>query len=279
MSKEKNKTTGNFFNFRGMRIERRLKKAFNIVTVISAVASLVGLIAILVVTSNFKNAMANYALPQGDIALFMNEYAECRSNLRGIIGYDKQENVNTLLEKHVARKEKTYERLAAIEKTMVTEEGHAAYAQISEALEKYFAVETEIIELGSSGDPEKRAQAQDMAFSDLAPAYDALDAVTLDLMNVNIEKEHEMEVVCNVLQYGAMALMLILTICIVFISRQVSAVIAKGIANPLKELGGRLEAFEKGDISSPFPDYNEKDEVGDMVAVVYATTTKLQKIF
>ena len=169
--------------------------------------------------------------------------------------------------------------MAAIEKTMVTEEGHAAYAQISEALEKYFAVETEIIELGSSGNPDKRAQAQDMAFTDLAPAYDALDAVTLDLMNVNIEKEHEMEVVCNVLQYGAMALMLILTICIVFISRQVSAVIAKGIANPLKELGGRLEAFEKGDISSPFPDYNEKDEVGDMVAVVYATTTKLQKIF
>ena len=279
MGKKKGNTTDGLLSFSGMRIEKRLKKAFNIVTVISAVASLVGLIAILVVTSNFKNAMANYALPQGDIALFMNEYAECRSNLRGIIGYDKQENVNTLLEKHVIRKDNTYERLAAIQETMVTKEGHAAYARISEALEDYFAVEAEIIELGSSGDPEKRAQAQDMAFSDLAPAYDALDAVTLDLMNVNIEKEHEMEVVCNVLQYGAMALMLILTICIVFISRQVSAVIAKGIANPLKELGGRLEAFEKGDISSPFPDYNEKDEVGDMVAVVSATTTKLQKIF
>lgn len=37
MSKEKNKTTGNFFSFRGMRIERRLKKAFNIVTIISSV--------------------------------------------------------------------------------------------------------------------------------------------------------------------------------------------------------------------------------------------------
>lgn len=279
MGKKKGNTTNGLLSFSGMRIEKRLKKAFNIVTVISAVASLVGLIAILVVTSNYKNAMANYALPQGDIALFMNEYAECRSNLRGIIGYDKQENVNTLLEKHVARKENTYERLAAIKKTMVTEEGHAAYAQISEALEKYFAVETEIIELGSSGNPDKRAQAQDMAFTDLAPAYDALDAVTLNLMNVNIEKEHEMEQFCNILEYGAMALMVILTVCIVVISQKISAAIAKGIANPLKELGGRLEAFEKGDISSPFPDYNEKDEVGDMVAVVSATTTKLQKIF
>lgn len=279
MGKKKGNTTNGLLSFSGMRIEKRLKKAFNIVTFVSAVASLVGLIAMVVVTSNFKNAMNNYALPQGDIALFMNEYAECRSNLRGIIGYDKQENVNTLLEKHDIRRDKTYERLASIEKTMVTEEGHAAYAQISEALENYFAVETEIIELGSSGNPDKRAQAQDMAFTDLAPAYDALDAVTLNLMNVNIEKEHEMEVMCALLEYGAMALIVILTICIVLISQRVSAVIAKGIANPLKELGGRLEAFEKGDISSPFPDYNEKDEVGDMVSVVSATTTKLQKIF
>ena len=88
MGKQKSKTTENFFSFRGMRIEKRLKKAFNIVTIISAFASLVGLIAIVVVTSNFKNAMNNYALPQGDIALFMNEYAECRSNMRGIIGYE-----------------------------------------------------------------------------------------------------------------------------------------------------------------------------------------------
>ena len=61
MEKKKGNTTNGLLSFSGMRIEKRLKKAFNIVTVISAVASLVGLIAILVVTSNFKNAMANYA--------------------------------------------------------------------------------------------------------------------------------------------------------------------------------------------------------------------------
>ena len=53
--------------FGGIRIEKKLKKAFNIVTVISALASLIGLICIVVVISNFKNAMDNYALPQGDI--------------------------------------------------------------------------------------------------------------------------------------------------------------------------------------------------------------------
>ena len=52
MGKKKGNTTNGLLSFSGMRIEKRLKKAFNIVTVISAVASLVGLIAILVVTSN-----------------------------------------------------------------------------------------------------------------------------------------------------------------------------------------------------------------------------------
>ena len=87
----------NLFNFKGVRIEKRLKRAFNIVTVIAALATLIGLICMIVVTVNFKKAMNNYALPQGDIALFMNEYAESRSNMRGIIGYEDQELIDSLL--------------------------------------------------------------------------------------------------------------------------------------------------------------------------------------
>ena len=279
MGKKKDKATGNFLNFNGMRIEKRLKKAFNIVSNISAVVSLIGLIAIIVVTVNFKNAMNNYALPQGDIALFMNEYAESRSNMRGIIGYDDPELVNSLIAKHETRKEKTYERLAEIEKTMVTPEGKAAYAEIQSALEAYFAAEAEVIELGTSSDPENDLLAQEKAINEVAPLYEALDAVTLHLMEVNIQKEHEMEVVCNALEYGAIALMAILTICIVVISKRVSVIIARGIAQPLNELGDRMVEFEKGDISSPFPDYVGNDEVGDMVQAVSGTTNKLQKIF
>ena len=268
MDEQKTNATQKIFSFKGMRTENRLKKAFNILTVISAVASFIGLVAIIVVTTNFKNAMNNYALPQGDIALFMNEYAECRSNMRGIIGYEDQTMIDSLLEKHVARKEKTYERLAAIEKTMVTPEGRAAYAEIKEALEAYFVKEAEVIGLGATADQELSRQAQQMAISEVAPLYEALDAVTLHLMEVNIEKEHEMEVVCDVLEYGAMALMIVLTVAIVLISRRISVVIASGIAK-----------FEEGDISSPFPDYHDEDEVGDMVLAVSSTTTKLQKIF
>lgn len=279
MEKSKVKAASGIFNFKGMRIEKRLNKAFNIVIAISALVSLIGVIAIIVVTSNYKNAINNYALPQGDIALFMNYYAECRSNMRGIIGYEDLELKETLKQKHTTTREATYEYLAIIEKTMVTPKGKAAYEEIVAALEAYFKVETEVIEIGMDTNQRMGRKAQLMAQEEVAPLYEALDAATLNLMQINIEKEHQMENACNLLQTCAIILMTVLICLISVISKKVSSVIASGISKPLNELCDRLISFENGDISSPFPDYHDKDEVGDMVEAVSVTTTKLQKIF
>ena len=50
----------------------------------------------------------------------------------------------------------------------------------------------------------------------------------------------------------AVILMAVLTVCIIVVSRKISAVIAKGIAKPLKELSDRLKEFENGDIKALF---------------------------
>ena len=264
---------------KGVRIEKRLKRAFNMVTVIAAVATFIGLIAMIVVTANFKKAMYNYALPQGDIALFMNEYAESRSNMRGIIGYEDQDLIDSLVERHDMRRETTYERLAAIEETMVTPEGRAAYEEIEKALEAYFEMEAEVIKIGATTDQAMCRKAQDLAQEKIVPLYEALDNATLHLMEINIEKEHEMEQFCTILEYCAMGLMVLLLVLIIAIARMISVKIATSISKPLNELSERLDSFDNGDISSPFPEYYEADEVGDMVQAVSSTTTKLQNIF
>ena len=279
MGKDKNKTKNNgLLNFKGMRIEARLKKAFNMIIAIASIGSVVGLISLVVVIGQFKNAMENYALPQGDIALFMNEYAECRSNMRGIIGYEDQNLIDSLQQKHAVRKESTYERLAAIEKTMVTPEGHASYAKIEAALEAYFAKEAEVIKLGATTDQELCRQAQNMAIAEITPLYEALDNATLELMNVNIEKEHEAEVLCSALEIGAMILMVILLVCATIIAKRIAVVISNGIAKPLAELEERIVAFAEGDINSPFPQSKEKDEIAGLMNASYTMAERLQMI-
>ena len=79
MGKEKNKTKLFDFNFKGMKIEARLKKAFNTIILIASIGSVVGIISLMVVVSQFEYAMENFALPQGDIALFMNEILHIHS--------------------------------------------------------------------------------------------------------------------------------------------------------------------------------------------------------
>ena len=279
MGKDKKKTKNNgLLNFKGMRIEDRLKKAFNMIIVIASIGSVVGLISLVVVIGQFKNAMENYALPQGDIALFMNEYGECRSNMRGIIGYEDQNLIDSLQQKHAVRKESTYERLAAIEKTTVTPEGRASYEKISAALEAYFAKEAEVIKLGATTDQELSRQAQNMAIAEITPLYEALDNATLELMNVNIEKEHEAEVLCEALETGAMILMVILIVCATIIAKRIAVVISNGIAKPLAELEERVVAFAEGDINSPFPQSKEKDEIAGLMNASYTMAERLQMI-
>ena len=103
MGNEQTKKKGIFdMNFKGMRIEERLKKAFNMIIIIASIGSVVGIISLMVTVNSFENATKNYALPQGDIALFMNEYAECRSSMRGIIGYEDQAEIDMMMEQHDA---------------------------------------------------------------------------------------------------------------------------------------------------------------------------------
>ena len=266
------------FNFKNMRIEARLKKAFNIVLAIASVGAIAGIISLIVVVSNFEWAMENYALPQGDIALFMNEYAECRSNARGIIGYEDQAEVDLLLGKHETRVENTKERLAAIEETIVTDEGREAYDKIAEALDAYFAKEEEVIALGSSLDEEASHQAQVMAVEELTPLYEKLDNATLELMNINIEKEHSMEVLCEVLEIVAIAIMIALIIVAVIISKKIAGKISKGIAKPLAKLEERFSEFAKGDIHSEFPESTANDEIGNLMDAAVDMANRLQTI-
>ena len=279
MGKEKQvKTSLLDFNFKGMRIEARLRKVFNLIIIIASIGSVIGVIALVAVLGQFKHAMNNYALPQGDIALFMNEYAECRSNMRGIIGYEDQDLIDSLLQKHKERKANTLDRFEALHEHIVTDEGEAAYKKIEKALDAYFKKEAEVINLGATTDQELCRQAQEMAIDEITPLYTALDEAAVELMNINIEKEHEMEALCSALEIGAIFLMIVVLIATSVIAKQIAGTISAGIAKPLQELEDRVIAFSEGDIRTPFPVSKEKDEIAGLMNASHDMAERLQQI-
>lgn len=279
MGKTKEKKGIFDFNFKGMRIEQRLRKAFNIIIIIASIGSVVGIISLMTMLSSYKKAMDNYALPQGDIALFMNEYAECRSNMRGIIGYEDQTEIDLMMKQHDEHKTETYRILKEdIYPTMVTKEGHASYEKIKSALDAYFAKEAEVIQLGATTDQEDSRQAQYMAIEELTPLYDALDAEVLSLMNVNITKEKETEVVIGFLEVFCVLFMVGLLIGASIGAKRIAKNISTGIAKPLAELEERFVSFAEGDIKTSFPTSGAKDEIAALMNASHDMAERLQMI-
>ena len=68
-----------------MKIGARLKKSFRQIILIFGILSALVVVIMLYTINNYGTILDNYAYPQGDIAMAMNESAEVRAASRGIV--------------------------------------------------------------------------------------------------------------------------------------------------------------------------------------------------
>ena len=71
-----------------MRIQKRLTTSFVIVATLLSVAGIIAAIASFIVGRQYSNALVVYGFAQGDVGKMMTDFANLRSDTRGMIGYD-----------------------------------------------------------------------------------------------------------------------------------------------------------------------------------------------
>lgn len=247
------------------RIKERLVRGFVIASGIPAAAAVVTLIVLIVVAKIYAGSLHDYGFAQGDVGKTMTYFAETRSALRGCIGYDDADNIESMRSTHDRDKEMFAESFAALEKAMVSDANKEVYQKISDQLPDYWELEQEILDLGSSSDEGSSKEAQDRAIHELMPVYDSIYTELSTIMDIKVERGDSisatMTVVCTAL-VAVMAVTIIL--CMVF-SIRLGRNIAESISRPMIQLGDRLQNFAKGDLLSPFPTADTKDEVADMI--------------
>lgn len=267
-----------FKKLQSMRIQKRLRTCSFITLALTGIATLIALIVIGVMIARYDHTLTYYAFPQGDIALAMNEYAEVRSATRAIIGYDSENEINIVLEQHDEALTEVEKYMDEISKTIVTREGEATFAKMRAALDAYIAKDAEIVEIGRSTDTEQSVRAQQMAINELTPLYNAVDEAFSELMDVNIQKGDAEQSRLFVLAIVFVGLIIAVIVVSYIISNRLNIVVAKEITEPMDQLIKRLNEFAKGDISSPFPEDKNDDEIADMVKAVSSTTAKIRLI-
>ena len=265
-------------NLKEMRIKKRLEITFRVILLMTSSVAIIGILFILYMNSQYSHTLEYYAFPQGDIGLAMNELAEVRSATRAVIGYEEQYAIDAAMEQHDVSVAELEQYMTQIKSNMVTKEGHEEYAEIEAALAKYYEVEEEVLALGATTDPELCKQAQKMALNDLTDVYDAADATFTSLMDVNVQKGDSSHVRLEIMEVIILGFMIAILVVIVLVARQLGGSIAKGIEKPLNEMEHRLKTFAEGDLTSPFPIIDTKDEIADMIEEAHIMSDRLNRI-
>ena len=245
-------------------IEKKLTNSFFKVAAIAAVAAVLGLAAMIFLSVRYSYALTNFGFAQGDIGRAMFDFADIRSSLRATIGYDDEEAVNTVVKNHDDKRELFEKDLKKVEDTIVSAEGRTTYDAILSELDAYWELDSKILQLGISSDPEHGIQAQSMALNELATAYNSIYDKLENLLDVKVAEGNKLSTTL-----GVTCVLLGVAICgaiavAMYMSARIGKHIAQSIAIPLKQVGDRLKTFARGDLTTAFPVIDTGDEVEEI---------------
>lgn len=261
-----------------MRIKKRLTTGFMLVSVITAIAAVIGCIAMVIVANQYARALENYGFAQGDIGKALVAFADMRSETRAVISYDDQEAVEEALELHDEKKAEFKTYMETVEGALVSNAEREPYENVEAILEQYWNIDATVISLGKSDDAEHGKEAQKMAAEQLDPMFDEIYNNLSELMDIKVDEGNALSASLRLLDIILIVAIVIIIAVSMTISMRLGISVARGIAVPLGELSDRFKTFAHGDLSSPFPDVDSEDEVADMVDEAKAMAENLNLI-
>lgn len=245
---------------------------------ITAVAAVVGCVAMVVISNQYAFALTNYGFSQGDIGKTMTVFADARSATRAVIGYVDEKVIEQAMLDHDDKKADFENYFAAVEKTLSTADERAQYDEIAKEMQQYWSIDAQVLELGNTTDTEQSRQAQEMAANQLDPIYNEVYAELADLMGVNVDQGNALDASLSTLATVLLIVIVVVIIVAVVISIKLGTTIAKGIAEPLSRLSDRLRTFAGGNLGDPFPSVDSQDEVADMIKEASVMADNLNQI-
>ena len=265
--------------WRMLSIQNRLKKGFRFTTVLTALAGVIAIIVMGIMSTQYSDALKYYGFSQGDIGKSMVAFTETRSCTRGLIGYTDPDVLSTLSENHDTKKESFEKYWSEVGDTVKTKAEAKIYDDVNSKLEDYWKIEKEIKKLGLNiADPGAQKQAERRASAELAPAYNEIYKGMVSLMDKKVTEGDALKARLGVLSIVAFILVIVIIIVAYVIAMKIGTEVAVGISTPLDALKKRLETFSKGDLESEFPTTESKDEIADMIHVASDMAVDLRTI-
>lgn len=274
---EKNSQNTNEINEK-QSVKYRLKKNVTYATNLTSIAAIVAIIALLIVGTQYSNALQSYGFIQGDIGKALTVFAGSQSSVRATIGYLDESAIKDQQDMYKQRKEKFDTYFKSIESNLHTNKEKSLYESASSLSQEYWTLADKIVSEGATTDSKLSADAQKREINELSPKYDETYKEMVSLMDHEVTQGNSTKVMLTFLEIASVVIVIIVMVVARIQSTRRSEKFAEGMQVILRSTSERLTKLTEGDFDSPFPKSDYDDEFNQMINDSEGMSEDLKKI-
>lgn len=259
-------------------VKYRLKKNVTYATNLTSIAAIVAIIALLIVGTQYSNALQSYGFIQGDIGKALTVLAGSQSSVRATIGYLDESAIKDQQDMYKQRKEKFDTYFKSIESNLHTNKEKSLYESASSLSQEYWTLADKIVSEGATTDSKLSADAQKREINELSPKYDEEYKEMVSLMDHEVTQGNSTKVMLTFLEIASVVIVIIVMVVARIQSTRRSEKFAEGMQVILRSTSERLTKFTEGDFDSPFPKSDYDDEFNQMINDSEGMSEDLKKI-
>lgn len=259
-------------------VKYRLKKNVTYATNLTSIAAIVAIIALLIVGTQYSNALQSYGFIQGDIGKALTVLAGSKSSVMATIGYLDESAIKDQQDMYKQRKEKFDTYFKSIESNLHTNKEKSLYESASSLSQEYWTLADKIVSEGATTDSKLSADAQKREINELSPKYDEIYKEMVSLMDHEVTQGNSTKVMLTFLEIASVVIVIIVMVVARIQSTRRSEKFAEGMQVILRSTSERLTKFTEGDFDSPFPKSDYDDEFNQMINDSEGMSEDLKKI-
>lgn len=247
-----------------MKIGRKLMVSFIIVSMIASISGVVSAVVMRVIDAKYSYALVDYGFAQGDIGKLFACLGKMDGSVHDAISFSNEEHQSAAKEDAEVQAAKIPKYFEAVGNTVDTQAEKEYFSAAQSAWKAYHEKADALIEEGDTLDQAVIAQVQEKMVNELDPIYEQLYGSLSELMNSNVNTGNSLSSKLSVFSYAAVGGIVALIAAAMAVSLAFGKKISTGIAAPMSECTGRLMKLAGGDLTSPVPEVDTRDEVREL---------------
>lgn len=253
-------------NFKNLRVKNKITIAVIGVAILASISGIVSVFMMSSIQKDYDYALENFGFAQGDIGMVMGSLAKLDGQVHDAIGYLDAASKKAASEEMGVLSSTIDEYMDKVEASLVSDASRSTFNDAKNAWNSYKSVCQNLVQ-GTLGvtDSELVAAAQERLRNDLKPYFDRMYNNMASLMDLKVAQGDGDQK--DIARSALISLIIVISLIVLamLLGLLLSARISNGIAKPLAQCVKRLQDLAHGDLHSPLPEVDNKDEIGEMV--------------